>query len=63
MTACAGRGRYPIKFNGSLFTVPTPWSPDPDYRRWGSGYWWQNMRLPYYSMCAAGDFESPISLR
>ena len=22
ITACAGRGAYPIKFNGSLFTVP-----------------------------------------
>jgi len=56
--ACAGRGRYPIKFNGSIFTVPYPGSPgDADYRRWGPGYWWQNTRLPYLSMCAAGDFE------
>jgi len=56
--ACAGRGRYPIKFNGSIFTVPYPGRPgDADYRRWGPGYWWQNTRLPYLSMCAAGDFE------
>ena len=56
--ACAGRGRYPIKFNGSIFTVPYPGKPgDGDYRRWGPGYWWQNTRLPYLSMCAAGDFE------
>lgn len=56
--ACAGRGAYPIKFNGSLFTVPNPGSPgDADYRRWGPGYWWQNTRLPYLSMCASGDFE------
>lgn len=55
---CAGRGRYPIKFNGSLFTVPSAGAPgDADYRRWGPGYWWQNTRLPYYSMCAAGDYE------
>ncbi|NOX55154.1 MAG: LamG domain-containing protein, partial [Planctomycetes bacterium] len=58
LTACAGRGRYPIKFNGSIFTVPWPGrAGDADYRRWGPGYWWQNTRLPYYAMCAAGDFE------
>ena len=58
INACAGRGAYPIKFNGSLFTVPYPGRPgDADYRRWGPGYWWQNTRLPYISMCASGDFE------
>jgi hypothetical protein len=58
ITACAGRGHYPIKFNGSLFTVPFGDKPDyADYRRWGPGYWWQNTRLPYESMCASGDFE------
>jgi len=58
ITACAGRGRYPIKFNGSLFTVPPgPTERDPDYRRWGPGYWWQNTRLPYISLCASGDFD------
>ncbi|MCS7305575.1 MAG: DUF5703 domain-containing protein [Thermoguttaceae bacterium] len=58
MNACAGRGRYPIKFNGSLFTVPWEGRPGgPDYRRWGPGYWWQNTRLPYYTMPAAGDFD------
>jgi hypothetical protein len=56
--ACAGRGRYPIKFNGSIFTVPSAGKPgDGDYRRWGPGYWWQNTRLPYLSMCTSGDFE------
>ena len=58
INACAGRGRYPIKFNGSIFTVPYPGGPgDADYRRWGPGYWWQNTRLPYISMCASGDFD------
>jgi len=57
VTACAGRGAYPIKFNGSLFTVPAGGDDDPDYRRWGPGYWWQNTRLPYFSMCASGDFD------
>jgi hypothetical protein len=57
ITACAGRGAYPIKFNGSLFTVAPDGKSDHDYRRWGPGYWWQNTRLPYLSLCAAGDFE------
>ena len=58
INACAGRGSYPIKFNGSIFTVPSPGSPgDADYRRWGPGYWWQNTRLPYMSMCTSGDFD------
>lgn len=58
IAACAGRGAYPIKFNGSLFTVPYPGKiSDGDYRRWGPGYWWQNTRLPYYAMCMSGDFE------
>ncbi len=59
ITACAGRGTMPIKFNGTLFTVPfaNGWKGDPDWRRWGSGYWWQNTRLPYISLCATGDFE------
>lgn len=55
---CAGRGAYPIKFNGSIFTVPHAGKPgDADYRRWGPGYWWQNTRLPYESMCASGDTD------
>lgn len=59
ITACAGRGAYPIKFNGSLFTMPWPDHPieDADYRRWGPGYWWQNTRLPYYSLCSSGDYD------
>lgn len=58
ITACAGRGAFPIKFNGSIFTVPAKGAPgDADYRRWGPGYWWQNTRLPYISACANGDIE------
>ncbi len=58
INACAGRGAYPIKFNGSIFTVPNPGSPGgADYRAWGPGYWWQNTRLPYEGMCASGDFD------
>jgi alpha-L-fucosidase 2 len=58
INACGGRGGYPIKYNGSIFTVPHPGAPgDADYRRWGPGYWWQNTRLPYQSMCTSGDLD------
>lgn len=66
ITACAGRGQYPIKFNGSLFTVDPQLAggPDfnPDWRRWGDGYWWQNTRLPYFPMIARGDFDQLLPL-
>ena len=68
--ACAGRGAYPIKFNGSLFTVD---NPEPkktnhnsadillpvtaDYRMWGYQYWFQNTRPIYWPMMASGDFD------
>jgi len=64
MTACAGRGAQPIKFNGSLFTVghdlavgasSTTDNHDPDYRRWGSSFWNQNCRLLYWPLLATGD--------
>lgn len=56
---CEGRGTYPIKFNGGLFTTaPVAGAPGRhDYRKWGPGYWWQNTRLPYYGMLESGDFE------
>ncbi len=61
VNACGGRGPYPIKFNGSIFTVdpvePGEETFDPDYRRWGGCYWWQNTRLPYWAMPLAGDFD------
>jgi hypothetical protein len=61
VTACAGRGEYPIKFNGSLFTVDAKLAGGPDlnadWRRWGDCYWWQNTRFPYYPMMASGDFD------
>lgn len=63
ITACAGRGAYPIKFNGSLFTMPWPGKPgDADYRKWGPGYWWQNTRLPYAALCTSGDYDMLPSL-
>jgi|GEM_PF-161253 len=64
INACAGRGRYPIKFNGSLFNVDmaksvrnVPAGYDADFRAWGGCYWFQNTRLPYWSMLYSGDFE------
>ena len=60
ISACAGRGAYPIKFNGSLFTVDARERDekyDADYRRWGGPYWFQNTRLAYWPMLKAGDFE------
>ena len=53
--ACGSRGQFPVKFNGSIFTVD--YNGDPDDRRWGQGYWWQNTRLPYISMAASGDYD------
>jgi len=63
INACGGRGNYPIKFNGSIFTVDNFNRNDifkgfdADYRQWGGPYWWQNTRLPYWSMLVSGDFE------
>jgi hypothetical protein len=60
MNACAGRGEFPIKFNGSIFVPNILEGEDdlgPDFRRWGGGYWFQNTRLTYWSMLATGDFD------
>lgn len=64
MAACSSRGRYPAKFNGSLFTMDLQrkeqgrlfWV-NGDFRRWGGRYWFQNTRLIYWPMLAAGDFD------
>jgi hypothetical protein len=67
--ACGGRGDMPIKFNGSIFTVDLvrpvgqfPAGFDADFRNWGGCYWFQNTRLPYWSMLHAGDFSLMKSL-
>lgn len=60
LNACAGRGAYPIKFNGSIFNVDAKvkdFSYDADYRRWGGPYWFQNTRLIYWPMLASGDSD------
>jgi hypothetical protein len=60
VTACAGRGAFPIKFNGSLFNVDAivkGRSLDADFRMWGGICIWQNCRLAYWPMLSSGDFE------
>ncbi len=58
VTACAGRGAYPIKFNGSLFIVDNPGaSRNADSRAWGGQYWFQNTRAMYWPRLMAGDFD------
>jgi hypothetical protein len=59
--AAGGRGQFPIKFNGSIFTVEPARTGGPafdaDWRRWGDCFWWQNTRLPYHAMLPQGDLE------
>jgi len=72
ITACAGRGAYPIKFNGSIFVVddlqykPNEKTPakaiDADYREWGGQYWMQNTRAMYWPRLMAGDFDEMLPL-
>jgi uncharacterized protein YjdB len=66
VTACGGRGVYPIKFNGSVFVVDNPEYKDvngnvssvsADFRTWGGQYWFQNTRAMYWPRLAAGDFD------
>jgi len=68
VSACAGRGAYPIKFNGSIFTmdwhksekikgVETNYIVPADARDWGGQYWFQNTRPMYWPMLQSGDFD------
>jgi alpha-L-fucosidase 2 len=66
LTACAGRGAQPIKFNGSLFSVghdlpedvsSSEANHDPDFRAWGASFWNQNTRLIYWPLIASGDTD------
>ncbi len=66
LTACAGRGAQPIKFNGSLFSVghdlpdgvsSSESNHDPDFRAWGASFWNQNTRWIYWPLIAAGDTD------
>ncbi|MFP5041452.1 DUF5703 domain-containing protein [Parasediminibacterium sp. JCM 36343] len=68
MCGASGRGAMPIKYNGSIFTVgqepapdkiydPAKGQVDPDFRAWGGNLWFQNQRLLYWPMIAAGDTD------
>lgn len=59
MNLCAGKGRFPVKFNGSIFTCqPSPKNEkNYDYRNWGGYYWFQNSRLIYWGMLFSGDCD------
>ncbi len=57
MIAASSRGSAPPKFNGGLFTVQMPGTPDPDYRRWGGNYWFQNNRWLNWPSLATGDYD------
>ena len=58
--AVQSRTRWPIKFNGMLFSAnrynATIEGAGPDNRNWGGANWWQNLRLPYWTMFASGDW-------
>lgn len=67
LNAMAGRGEFPIIWNGSMFApfstdIPIinhtgrRVSDDPDFRAWGNVMLHQNVRLPFYSMYASGQF-------
>jgi hypothetical protein len=70
VTACAGRGAYPVKFNGSIFVVDNPgWKingrvtpMNADFRAWGGQYWFQNTRPMYWPRLMAGDFDLMMPL-
>lgn len=70
VTACAGRGAYPIKFNGSIFVVDNPEGKrnghatpkNADFRAWGGQYWFQNTRPMYWPRLMAGDFDLMLPL-
>lgn len=56
LQAIQGRGAYPIKFNGGAVTFDYR-GENADHRNWGAPYWFQNTRLLYWNMLAAGDFD------
>lgn len=48
---------WPIKFNGMAFIAAMGNDGSADSRQWGACNWWQNTRLPYGTMLAAGDYD------
>ena len=63
MLGCNAYGKYPTKFNGSLFTFDPVYADPkcpftPDFRKWGGGTMTaQNQRLVYWPMLKSGDTD------
>lgn len=63
MLGCNAFGKWPKRFNGSLFTFDPVFTDSTlaftsDYRKWGGGtYTAQNQRLVYWPMLKNGDFD------
>eukprot|EP01052_Picozoa_sp_SAG31_P034324 SAG31_NODE_3997_length_3678_cov_2.098351_2_plen_658_part_00 len=59
LLAIQSRGNLPVHHNGG--TVTWGWNgsshADPDYRSWGGGYWFQNVRHSYWYALGAGDTD------
>ncbi|WP_146662757.1 DUF5703 domain-containing protein [Anaerohalosphaera lusitana] len=65
--ACQMRSKYAAHFQGGIFTVDPKiawYGPDPrdtgatpDYRFYGTDYWWQNVRFMYLPQMAQGSFD------
>ena len=50
-----GEDYFALKYNGGILNSEP--APKEDYRAWGPGQWWQNLRLPYYAMLAEGGAD------
>lgn len=63
MLGCNAYGKWPSKFNGSLFTFDPVFADKtrdftPDFRMWGGGTMTaQNQRLVYWPMLKSGDVD------
>eukprot|EP01084_Bolivina_argentea_P288099 494441_1 len=51
---------HSIKFNGQSFWIDT--GNGPDFKNWGTSFWWQNTRQPYYNTLISGDNDINIAL-
>ncbi len=62
MMACQGRAKFQVNFAGGNFTMPMPGATGQairhvDSRMWAAGYTYQNQRLLYWPLLAAGDAD------
>ncbi len=67
-----GNGSTAIHFNGGIIDwgatgdPGTPHNVDdhgsPDYRQWGAGFWFQNVRMAYYPNLADNDADQLVGL-